>query len=903
MNNPISSTQDLIETVLKPLRLEELSLKQLAAEAKLKFNSIWIGCLIDPLKGLAKLKLLKRIGILHFSIGTYFDYKNQELIVWTDSGRLLRPLYFIEHNDISFKRQDYLKDSKFKKVSEKHEKKNKENKKTKNNIKNDVEEEHEEEINQDIINLDKTEKKTFLGDVMTYLHFISRDYFKITKQKEETVSAENEDERSFSLLKKQNIVDMLFDNRDLCWSDLIRGFFFKNICGKEQQLLNLYKQYENLDCQDFEEMKGIIDYIDLNEQNTILISPSYSVFRRSTYLQHYQYIEICSDFCLGITNMYSPFINHSQYNMYNMTIKIEPKIATMFTNWKLRMDIGTEMTLLLNTQSPLVRTIYEEFKPIPPTGINLIVCVMDHATNVCLNKASVERGLLKKRKLFSLEFYETETISFTNIAKIANIYGKRPWVNFENLDDDGIIKINAKIDYNTAIIGRVCRVCRDEQINYNDMMISEHSLLLSDFIKDEDDDNWYVDHTAIIKTDNNKRIVKVRLFKETLAKEGDFICTRNGMFSVIDEIRNEIDMPFTDSGERPDILLNPKLFIDLKNMGCLKELYFSSICCTYGGSIVVNPFDKILVNDTIPTFTNHLKILYDGYSGNQIEGDIFEGLAFFHLAPADTQEKCQTIPLCSLISIGSCNIPKQGSLDETILLPIDNITGNITKFREETTSCIEISRSFHETHALLTTMNIHARFITEDSYLKNLVSSIDKDSIHMLPSEVMCKNLENLARNNKLSDTLIKSDKKKMKRSSFEKIVFHPDSKMQDYEDKYEEDKENTFDIESIYQPENNIKSKLADIEIVNVDQALQLDDDDIKNVIIRQQEQKQEQTEESQKEQQDPNENRDVSIFKPTTNFKKPSQTSILDIVEKETDESDQADTSGDKNKTIILS
>jgi hypothetical protein len=288
---------------------------------------------------------------------------------------------------------------------------------------------------------------------------------------------------------------------------------------------------------------------------------------------------------------------------------------------------------------------------------------------------------------------------------------------------------------------------------------------------------------------------------------------------------------------------------------------------------------------------NQLLLLYDGFSGNQIEGDIYQGLAFFHLAPACTVfDKEQTIPSCSTISLGLSNLPQQGCLDDKIMLPINNVTGNISHHQKQTTSVIEISKSFLETHALLTSLNVHARFITEDSYLKNLVSST---SINNLPSEEICKNLENMVtnrnnnnnnnNNNNLSNTLSKASQKKTK---FEKIVFHPDSKLHDINT----DTENTFDMEAIYQPETDPKH---DIEIVDVDEALNFEPDDLKNVIIRQeQEQEQEQI-----ELQNNNEEQNQNIKK-----QKP-ETSILDIAEKDTDNSDEKDATGDENKTIILS
>jgi DNA-directed RNA polymerase II subunit RPB2 len=742
--------QVLIEKTLKPIRIEEIRISK-GCEPKLIFNGVWIGCIIDPLKCLGKLKLLKRLGVLHFSVATFFDFKNVELVIWTDGGRCLRPLYYVEYGDLSFKRQDHMQDSLFKKGE-----------------KGDEEDQLLDE------ELTSNEKRTFYQDVMFYVkHYIDEINPLKKKEEEEGKVVEEEkklvDKRNKKL--KLNIVDMLFDNSNISWMDMIKGFVKLN-----------------------EEMKGIIDYVDLMEQRHVLIAPNYDTYKKSTYLQPYEYIEIDPVYSLGPTDKYSPFFNHALPT--HQPIKF---CSVSNTNWQMRMDNNW---LLHNAQFPLIRTIYEEIDPTPQTGMNLVVAVLNHATNICLNRASVSRGLFMKSHFFCVEYCETEMERFTNIPKMANVSGKRSWVDFDKLDDDGIIKINERVDANTVIIGRV--------VNTERNIISEASLLISDFTNNLSFPPLNVDHTVIIHKDSNTRLVKIRFRVDFFAEEGDHIFSRNGFLGVIDEIRDEMDMPFTSGIGQPDIIINPQLFLRDNSsscVGCLKETFLSSICCLQGGAILINPFQQ---SNSVNTFnylegeqnTENQHIFYDGYYGNQMEGEIFLGICFFHIQ--SREEKNETLllsyPQEKLISLGLTKTSVTGFDSSRICVPVNNVTGAIGV--QNSNSCIEIPQSFYEQIMLLGTCNVFARFLTEESYLKNCTMPEISEKMMTMVDETKFKNQKN-QKNQKLQQNLkVKNDRRRRKKMT--KLEFiKQKQKNEQPEQKEIKIKDEMFENwEQIYEPE-----------------------------------------------------------------------------------------------------
>ena len=76
--------------------LLECDVEYLSATTKLFVNGNWIGVVDTPLKIVEKLRLYRRNGILPVFTSISFDYKNNEITIYTDSGRLNRPIYYVQ---------------------------------------------------------------------------------------------------------------------------------------------------------------------------------------------------------------------------------------------------------------------------------------------------------------------------------------------------------------------------------------------------------------------------------------------------------------------------------------------------------------------------------------------------------------------------------------------------------------------------------------------------------------------------------------------------------------------------------------------------------------------------------------------------------------------------------------
>jgi DNA-directed RNA polymerase II subunit RPB2 len=92
-----------------PLRLIlECSSEQLANSSKVFVNGLWIGVVDSPFKIINLLKLYRRNGVLPIYTSLSFSSEYNELYIYTDAGRMTRPIYYIEDHKVSYDRKEIL---------------------------------------------------------------------------------------------------------------------------------------------------------------------------------------------------------------------------------------------------------------------------------------------------------------------------------------------------------------------------------------------------------------------------------------------------------------------------------------------------------------------------------------------------------------------------------------------------------------------------------------------------------------------------------------------------------------------------------------------------------------------------------------------------------------------------
>ena len=96
---------------VKLLLVEECAPVQLSQMTKLIVNGLWVGVLDDPIGSVDKFKLFRRNGLLPIYFSISFDIKQNTIFIYTDAGRLTRPIFYKDNETgkFSFENPNILK--------------------------------------------------------------------------------------------------------------------------------------------------------------------------------------------------------------------------------------------------------------------------------------------------------------------------------------------------------------------------------------------------------------------------------------------------------------------------------------------------------------------------------------------------------------------------------------------------------------------------------------------------------------------------------------------------------------------------------------------------------------------------------------------------------------------------
>jgi DNA-directed RNA polymerase II subunit RPB2 len=106
-----SSAYPIIKWLRKNANMKlllESSPEYLSNATKIFVNGSWVGTTINPVELVDRLKLLRRNGVIPIFMSISFDYTHNELNIYSDDGRLTRPIYYIDKGTPSFIRDTHI---------------------------------------------------------------------------------------------------------------------------------------------------------------------------------------------------------------------------------------------------------------------------------------------------------------------------------------------------------------------------------------------------------------------------------------------------------------------------------------------------------------------------------------------------------------------------------------------------------------------------------------------------------------------------------------------------------------------------------------------------------------------------------------------------------------------------
>jgi DNA-directed RNA polymerase beta subunit len=371
--------------------------------------------------------------------------------------------------------------------------------------------------------------------------------------------------------------------------------------------------------------EGIFEYITPEEQENCLIAESIDALRedKNNLYMRYTHCEI-EQAVLGLTALVSPYANRTQPARVTMSTAHSRQAGGWYAlNYPFRLDKNRFFQFF--NEIPLVKTIAHDF--IPPNGMNITIAYTSYGgdnqeDSAIISQASADRGL------FAGIFFKYEMIELDNGEKFCNpdiltTKNLKPNASYEKLID-GFIKVGSIIRYGDVMIGRVAKINRGkvagDTYSYTDRSIVYRL-----------QEPAYVEQ--VIKTrganDEQYGIVKLR-YNRTL-RTGDKMSSRSGNKSIVASMLQQSDMPFTQDGVIPDVIINTHSFPSRMCIGQLMETTVGKICAQKGalsdGTAFLPVDQESLIEEMVKYGFrfNGKERMYNGMTGEYFDSAIFIG--------------------------------------------------------------------------------------------------------------------------------------------------------------------------------------------------------------------------------------------------------------------------------------
>jgi len=376
--------------------------------------------------------------------------------------------------------------------------------------------------------------------------------------------------------------------------------------------------------------KDLIRYVDCGEIESSNISMTPEEITSSTH-----YCEIHPSLMLGVCAGTIPFPANTQSPRNCYSSSMGKQALSMFaTSYQQRSD--TIVHVLDYPAKPLAKTKASTFMGYDdmPCGINAIVAIMcytgrNQEDSIIMNQSAIDRGLFcaTSYRTFMAEekkrgAYITETIEIPE-----KTIQKRGY-DYSKLDKTGVVKKGLKVKKGDVLIAKVITKC-----NKNG---DSERVDCSVTVKCGEEGS--VDRIFDIKTPNGYRLIKVVLRTKRTPEMGDKLASRCGQKGTIGMIYPQEDMPFTEEGICPDIIINSHCIPSRMTTNQLIETIVGKSGLMKGKFTDATPFTPSTVNMTERICNellecgyqkDGLEVMYSGITGEKIDAKIFIGPTYY----------------------------------------------------------------------------------------------------------------------------------------------------------------------------------------------------------------------------------------------------------------------------------
>jgi DNA-directed RNA polymerase subunit B len=383
---------------------------------------------------------------------------------------------------------------------------------------------------------------------------------------------------------------------------------------------------------------GILELVDANEEENCYVNIGTEVIDVS-----HTHLEVFPSSILGVGASIIPYPEHNQSprNTYESAMA---KQSLGFSTPLMNASTYVRQHLMLYPQTPMVSTKAINLLGLDdrPTGQNAIVAVLPYEgynieDAVVFNKSAVDRGF---GRTFFYRVYEAEAKQYPGGMKDnfelpsseENIRGYRGEKAYRLLEQDGAIMHEAVVVGGDILIGRTSPPRFMEE--YREFEV-KGPYRRDTSIGVRPSENGVVDTVIMTQSVEGGKMFKIRVRDMRIPEIGDKFASRHGQKGVVGMLVSQEDLPYSESGIVPDVMINPHAFPSRMTVGQFLESLGGKAAALRGRIVDGSAFlgeklDQLkdVLQDYGFKFTGK-EIMYDGRTGKKFPADVYVGVVYY----------------------------------------------------------------------------------------------------------------------------------------------------------------------------------------------------------------------------------------------------------------------------------